>query len=109
MTHARRAALTALAAAVLGGAVVGWAAPVSAATEPTKLWKAYPLEPAAPHAARSTLPRLTPPTPATRSPHNRPLLAGELARLFLFGGAAALVLTISLSVWRGTDPRFRGY
>jgi hypothetical protein len=109
MRRPRQAALTALVAAVLGGALFGWAAPVSAATEPTKLWKEYPLEPAAPYAARSTLPRLTPPDPPTSAPDDRALFAGRLARLFIVGGAAALVLTISVSVWLGTDPRYRGY
>ncbi len=71
MTCIRRAAVVATLAAVAWvGASSGGTAAASAATDPTRLWQEYPLEPASRHAAPVALRRGVP-SAATEALSNR--------------------------------------
>ena len=72
MTCMRRAAVVATLVAVawVGGSPSRTAA-ASAATDPTRLWREYPLEAGSPHRARATLRRGVPSAAPTKSPTNR--------------------------------------
>jgi hypothetical protein len=94
MRCARQAvAIAAIAAIVLTGAV----APAAAATEPTRLWNEFPLDPKARDAVRARLPTMsTPPAPANAS-GDQMLFASGLAMLFLsVSGAAVVALSVLL-------------
>ena len=94
MRYARQAAaVAAIAAIVLTGAT----APATAATEPTRLWSEFPLDPKARDAVRARLPRIsTPPAPA-RASDDQMLFASGLAMLFVSAtGAAVVALSVLL-------------
>jgi hypothetical protein len=101
----RTAALAFTVALITGGALFGTAVPAAAATEPTKLWNEYPLEPAPPHTVRSALPRLGPAAPPTQSRGDQTLFAG-LALLFVVGAGAATVVTVTVAVLRASARRY---
>jgi hypothetical protein len=85
----RAAALTAI-VAVLGGTLVGGAAPVAAQTDPTRLWNEYPLDPAPPRGpARAAIPTLTP--PMSEPTEKQKLATTGLVLLFVAAAGGTLV------------------
>jgi hypothetical protein len=97
------AALTAI-AVVLGGTLVGGAAPAAAQTDPTRLWSEYPLEPPSPRgSAGAALPRLERPVMSEPS-ENQKLFTSGLALLFV-AGAGATVVALSVFALRWNERR----
>jgi hypothetical protein len=80
------AAIAAISAIVLTGA----AAPATAATDPTRLWSEFPLDPKARDAVRARLRISTPPAPV-RGSDDKMLFASGLAMLFVSAAGAAVV------------------
>ncbi len=95
MSVVRRAVVVGL----LGVSIAAGAPSVAAATDPTGLWNAYPLEPRRAKSVASFRPVVAPPQPSPAEPG--PLLYGFALFVVAFSGMT--ILLISLHVLRGSS------